>query len=333
MPRPKAKTKEKKLDPKKIKKEIKAISKEEKKTAANGATAKSKKAAKKEAPTKTKKASKVSSGSISMYLAEIGKYNPLPPEREVELAIRIQNNDEAAMKELVEANLRFVVSVAKKYQGNGLSLADIINEGNLGLIKAAKRFDHTRGFKFISYAVWWIRQSILQALAEQSRLIRLPLNRVGTITKITRAAEKLEAEVERQPKGDEIGGQLEMSGDEVLMAMQYSRRHSSLHSPFQDGENSSLLDIIEDDQAEEPEANIMSESMSEEVTGALETLSGRERAVLEMYFGINRDSAMTLNEIGEEFDLTRERVRQIKEKAIQRLRHRSRSKSLRRYLG
>ena len=282
---------------------------------------------------KPKKPSKVSSGSISMYLAEIGKFNPLPPEREVELAIRIQDNDERAMKELVEANLRFVVSVAKKYQGNGLSLADIINEGNMGLIKAAKRFDHTRGFKFISYAVWWIRQSILQALAEQSRLIRLPLNRVGTITKITRAAEKLESEVERQPKGDEIGAQLEMSGDEVLMAMQYSRRHSSLNSPFQEGENSSLLDIIEDSEAEEPEAKIMMESMSEEVNGALETLSERERVVLEMYFGINRDSAMTLNEIGEEFDLTRERVRQIKEKAIQRLRHRSRSKNLRRYLG
>lgn len=286
------------------------------------------------ASTKKKiKPSKVSSGSISMYLAEIGKFNPLPPEREVELAIRIQANDERAMKELVEANLRFVVSVAKKYQGNGLSLADIINEGNMGLIKAAKRFDHTRGFKFISYAVWWIRQSILQALAEQSRLIRLPLNRVGTITKITRAAEKLEAEVERQPKGYEIGQQLEMSGDEVLMAMQYSRRHSSLNSPFQEGENSSLLDIIEDPEAEEPEMKIMMESMTEEVNGALDTLSERERVVLEMYFGINRDSAMTLNEIGEEFDLTRERVRQIKEKAIQRLRHRSRSKNLRRYLG
>ena len=293
-----------------------------------------KKATAKEEPKKNKpKPSKVSSGSISMYLAEIGKFNPLPPEREVELALRIQDNDERAMKELVEANLRFVVSVAKKYQGNGLSLADIINEGNMGLIKAAKRFDHTRGFKFISYAVWWIRQSILQALAEQSRLIRLPLNRVGTITKITRAAEKLESEVERQPKGDEIGAQLEMSGDEVLMAMQYSRRHSSLNSPFQDGETSSLLDIIEDAEAEEPEAKIMMESMSEEVNGALETLSERERVVLEMYFGINRDSAMTLNEIGEEFDLTRERVRQIKEKAIQRLRHRSRSKNLRRYLG
>ncbi len=303
---------------KQVKSEVAALDKENKKE---------------EAPKKKGRPSKVSSGSISMYLAEIGRYNPLPPDREVELAIRIQKGDERAMKELVEANLRFVVSVAKKYQGNGLSLADIINEGNMGLIKAAKRFDHTRGFKFISYAVWWIRQSILQALAEQSRLIRLPLNRVGTITKITRAAEKLEAEVERQPKGDEIGAQLEMSGDEVLMAMQYSRRHSSLNSPFQEGENSSLLDIIEDSEAEEPEAKIMMESMSEEVNGALDTLSERERIVLEMYFGINRDSAMTLNEIGEEFDLTRERVRQIKEKAIQRLRHRSRSKNLRRYLG
>ena len=284
-------------------------------------------------PVKKKKVSKVNSGSISMYLAEIGRFEPLAPEKEVDLAIRIQKGDELAMKELVEANLRFVVSVAKKYQGNGLSLADIINEGNMGLIKAAKRFDHTRGFKFISYAVWWIRQSILQALAEQSRLIRLPLNRVGTITKITRVAEKLESEVERQPKGNEIGSQLEMTGDEVLMAMQYSRRHSSLNSPFQEGENSSLLDIIEDGEAEEPEANIMMESMSEEVSGALDTLSERERTVLEMYFGISRDSAMTLNEIGEEFDLTRERVRQIKEKAIQRLRHRSRAKSLRRYLG
>lgn len=273
------------------------------------------------------------SQSLDKYLQEIGKVDLLTPDEEVDLAKRIRDGDQRALEKLTKANLRFVVSVAKQYQNQGLSLGDLINEGNLGLIKAAQRFDETRGFKFISYAVWWIRQSILQALAEQSRLIRLPLNRVGTITKITRAAEKLEAEAERQPKGDEIGNQLEMSGDEVLMAMQYSRRHSSLHSPFQDGENSSLLDIIEDDQAEEPEANIMRESMSEEVTGALETLSGRERSVLEMYFGINRDSAMTLNEIGEEFDLTRERVRQIKEKAIQRLRHRSRSKSLRRYLG
>ena len=281
----------------------------------------------------TKQVTNRETASLDKYLQEIGKVDLITAEEEVELAQRIKAGDEVALDKLTKANLRFVVSVAKQYQNQGLTLPDLINEGNLGLIKAAKRFDETRGFKFISYAVWWIRQSILQALAEQSRLIRLPLNRVGTITKITRAAEKLEAEVERQPKGDEIGAQLEMSGDEVLMAMQYSRRHSSLNSPFQEGENSSLLDIIEDSEAEEPEAKIMMESMSEEVNGALETLSERERVVLEMYFGINRDSAMTLNEIGEEFDLTRERVRQIKEKAIQRLRHRSRSKNLRRYLG
>ena len=281
----------------------------------------------------TKQVTNRETASLDKYLQEIGKVDLITAEEEVELAQRIKAGDQIALEKLTKANLRFVVSVAKQYQNQGLTLPDLINEGNLGLIKAAKRFDHTRGFKFISYAVWWIRQSILQALAEQSRLIRLPLNRVGTITKITRAAEKLEAEVERQPKGDEIGAQLEMSGDEVLMAMQYSRRHSSLNSPFQEGENSSLLDIIEDSEAEEPEAKIMMESMSEEVNGALDTLSERERVVLEMYFGINRDSAMTLNEIGEEFDLTRERVRQIKEKAIQRLRHRSRSKNLRRYLG
>ena len=281
----------------------------------------------------TKQVTNRETASLDKYLQEIGKVDLITADEEVELAQRIKAGDQAALEKLTKANLRFVVSVAKQYQNQGLTLPDLINEGNLGLIKAAQRFDETRGFKFISYAVWWIRQSILQALAEQSRLIRLPLNRVGTITKITRAAEKLEAEVERQPKGDEIGAQLEMSGDEVLMAMQYSRRHSSLNSPFQEGENSSLLDIIEDSEAEEPEAKIMMESMSEEVTGALDTLSERERIVLEMYFGINRDSAMTLNEIGEEFDLTRERVRQIKEKAIQRLRHRSRSKNLRRYLG
>ncbi len=281
----------------------------------------------------TKQVTNRETASLDKYLQEIGKVDLITADEEVELAQLIKAGDQRALEKLTKANLRFVVSVAKQYQNQGLTLPDLINEGNLGLIKAAKRFDETRGFKFISYAVWWIRQSILQALAEQSRLIRLPLNRVGTITKITRAAEKLEAEVERQPKGDEIGAQLEMSGDEVLMAMQYSRRHSSLNSPFQEGENSSLLDIIEDSEAEEPEAKIMLESMTEEVNGALETLSERERMVLEMYFGINRDSAMTLNEIGEEFDLTRERVRQIKEKAIQRLRHRSRSKNLRRYLG
>jgi len=279
---------------------------------------------------------KITSGSnrsISLYLSEIGRYEPLPPEREVELAIRIQKDDDLAMKELIESNLRFVVSVAKKYQGNGLSLADLINEGNLGLIKAAKRFDHSRGFKFISYAVWWIRQSILQALAEQARLIRLPLNRVGTITKITRVAEKLEAEIERQPKANEISHQLEMTPDEVVNAMQYSRRHSSLDTPFQDGEDNSLMDVLEDMQDVNPDDMLMRESMKDDVMASLDTLAGRERSVIEMYYGINRESALTLNEIGEEFSLTRERVRQIKAKAIQRLGHKSRSKMLRKYLG
>ncbi len=279
---------------------------------------------------------KITSGSnrsISLYLSEIGRYEPLPPEREVELAIRIQKDDDLAMKELIESNLRFVVSVAKKYQGNGLSLADLINEGNLGLIKAAKRFDHSRGFKFISYAVWWIRQSILQALAEQARLIRLPLNRVGTITKITRVAEKLEAEIERQPKANEISHQLEMTPDEVINAMQYSRRHSSLDTPFQDGEDNSLMDVLENQHDITPDDELMRESMKEDVMGSLSKLAERERAVIEMYYGINRESALTLNEIGEEFSLTRERVRQIKAKAIQRLGHKSRSRILRKYLG
>ena len=286
--------------------------------------------------TKKAKPIKITSGSnrsISLYLSEIGRYEPLPPEREVELAIRIQKDDDLAMKELIESNLRFVVSVAKKYQGNGLSLADLINEGNLGLIKAAKRFDHSRGFKFISYAVWWIRQSILQALAEQARLIRLPLNRVGTITKITRVAEKLEAEIERQPKANEISHQLEMTPDDVVNAMQYSRRHSSLDTPFQDGEDNSLMDVLEDMQDVNPDDMLMRESMKDDVMASLDTLAGRERSVIEMYYGINRESALTLNEIGEEFSLTRERVRQIKAKAIQRLGHKSRSKMLRKYLG
>jgi RNA polymerase primary sigma factor len=286
--------------------------------------------------TKKAKPIKITSGSnrsISLYLSEIGRYEPLPPEREVELAIRIQKDDDLAMKELIESNLRFVVSVAKKYQGNGLSLADLINEGNLGLIKAAKRFDHSRGFKFISYAVWWIRQSILQALAEQARLIRLPLNRVGTITKITRVAEKLEAEIERQPKANEISHQLEMTPDEIVNAMQYSRRHSSLDTPFQDGEDNSLMDVLENQHDITPDEDLMRESMKEDVMGSLTKLAERERAVIEMYYGINRESALTLNEIGEEFSLTRERVRQIKAKAIQRLGHKSRSKILRKYLG
>ena len=279
------------------------------------------------------KRSKVSSGTISMYLSEISQYEPLPPEREVELAVRIEKGDKEAMKELVEANLRFVVSVAKKYQGNGLSLSDIINEGNLGLIKAAKRFDPSRGFKFISYAVWWIRQAILQALAEQGRLIRLPLNRVGTITKITKAAEKLEAEIGRQPKVEEISPQLDIGSHEVFNALQYSRRHSSLDAPFSDGEDSSLINVIEDNQEKDPDNKVMDTSMKEEIASALSTLTERERSVIEMYFGINRDRSFTLNEIGEQFNLTRERVRQIKEKAIRRLAHKTRSEPLRVYLG
>ena len=214
------------------------------------------KAAKERANEKIRR-SKVASGTISMYLSEISQYEPLPPAREVELAVRIEKGDKEAMKELVEANLRFVVSVAKKYQGNGLSLSDIINEGNLGLIKASKRFDPSRGFKFISYAVWWIRQAILQALAEQGRLIRLPLNRVGTITKITKAAEKLEAEIGRQPKVEEISHQLDIGTNEVFNALQYSRRHSSLDAPFSDGEDSSLINVIEDEQEKNPDNKVM----------------------------------------------------------------------------
>ncbi|MFC1550846.1 RNA polymerase sigma factor RpoD/SigA [Candidatus Neomarinimicrobiota bacterium] len=274
-----------------------------------------------------------SNRSISQYFSEIGKFSPLPPEREVELAIRIQNGDDLALKEIVESNLRFVVSVAKKYQGNGISLADLINEGNLGLIKAAKRFDHSRGFKFISYAVWWIRQTILQALAEQARLIRLPLNRVGTITKMTKTAEKLEAEIERQPKADEISHQLSMSSDQIVDAMMYSRKHSSLDTPFQDGEENSLLDVIENPHEDSPDNLLMRESLKVDVKLSLETLADRERTVIEMYYGISGGRGLTLNEIGEIFNLTRERIRQIKAKAIQRLGHKSRSNLLRQYLG
>jgi RNA polymerase primary sigma factor len=274
-----------------------------------------------------------SNRSLSRYLEEIGDFEPLNPDREVELAIRIKQDDHNALEELVKANLRFVVSVAKDYQGQGLPLTDLINEGNLGLIKAAGRFDETRGFKFISYAVWWIRQSILQALAEHSRIVRLPLNRVGTISKITKTAEKLEAEIERSPNEKEIGRQLNMTPDEVIDAMRISRRHQSLNAPFRDGDKNSLIDIIKDDNQLAPDAPLMNDSLKDEIRNSLDTLKDRERMVIKMYFGIERDYALTLNEIGEEFNLTRERVRQIKEKAIRRLRHRSRSKTLRNYLG
>ena len=269
---------------------------------------------------------------LSRYLQEISRFEPLPPAREVELTVRIKQGDDLAKKELIEANLRFVVSTAKKYQGMGLQLTDLINEGNIGLIKAAGRFDETRGFKFISYAVWWIRQSILQALAEQSRLVRLPMNRVGMITKITRTAEKLEAEMERSPKAEEIGRHLEMTGHEIVDAIRISRRAQSLDNPLREGEDGSLKDIIPDTGYLLPDEPIMFESLKEEIHAALSTLTDREQQILKLYFGIDRGKPLTLNEIGEELNLTRERVRQIKQKAIRRLQHRSRREALRPYL-
>ncbi len=271
--------------------------------------------------------------SLSKYLEEIGKYEPLSPEEEIAVAKKVKEGSQEALEKLTTANLRFVVSVAKDYQGQGLPLSDLINEGNLGLIKAAHRFDETRGFKFISYAVWWIRQSILQALAEHSRIIRLPLNRVGNITKISKASEKLQHSLRRKPRPGEIAEELDMKPEEVSDAIQISRRHYSLDKPFRDGESNSLMDVIEDNQGDDPDDDLMSESLKQEVMDALSTLSDRERTVLEMYFGIGRDYALTLNEIGDEFGLTRERIRQIKEKALRRLRHKSRSKGLRQYLG
>ena len=271
--------------------------------------------------------------SLSKYLQEISRFNPLKPEEEIELAIRVKQGDRKALKELTEANLRFVVSVAKDYQGQGLPLTDLINEGNLGLIKAAERFDETRGFKFISYAVWWIRQSVLQALAEHSRIVRLPLNRVGTISKINKASERLEQEFERAPRADEIAHELEMRITEINDAQRIARRHHSLDTPFSDDEKNSLLDVISDTNIDDPDKELHMGSLEKEVRDSLDTLKEREKDVIKMYFGIDREYALTLNEIGEEFGLTRERVRQIKEKAIRRLRHRSRSRKLRTYLG
>ena len=282
---------------------------------------------------KIKKLGSDANRSLSKYLQEISRFEPLLPQREVELAILVKQGNRLALKELTEANLRFVVSVAKDYQGQGLPLTDLINEGNLGLIKAAERFDETRGFKFISYAVWWIRQSILQALAEHSRIVRLPLNRVGTISKINKAAERLEQEYERSPRADELARQLEMKPNEVNDAQRISRRHHSLDTPFSDEDKNCLLDVIPDGSTAEPDQELQMDSLQEEVAAALDTLKDREREVIKMYFGISHSYALTLNEIGEEFGLTRERVRQIKEKAIRRLRHRSRSRKLRQYLG
>lgn len=273
------------------------------------------------------------SQSLDKYLQEIGKVDLLTPDEEVELAKRIKEGDQIALEKLTKANLRFVVSVAKQYQNQGLSLGDLINEGNLGLIKAAQRFDETRGFKFISYAVWWIRQSILQALAEQSRIVRLPLNRVGSLNKISKTFSELEQKYEREPSPEELADVLEVTTAEVVDTMKISGRHVSMDAPFVQGEENSLLDVLENDSEETPDSGLMNDSLRREVQRALSTLTQRESDVISLYFGLNGEHAMTLEEIGEKFNLTRERVRQIKEKAIRRLRHTSRSKALKPYLG
>ncbi|AIZ65548.1 RNA polymerase sigma factor rpoD (plasmid) [Hymenobacter sp. DG25B] len=273
------------------------------------------------------------SQSLDKYLQEIGKVSLVSIDEEVELAQRIREGDQMALEKLTKANLRFVVSVSKQYQNQGLTLGDLINEGNLGLIKAAKRFDETKGFKFISYAVWWIRQSILQALAEQSRIVRLPLNRVGSLNKISRSFSELEQKFEREPSPDEIAELLELSTSEVTDTLKISGRHVSMDAPFVQGEENRLLDVMENEDAESPDAGLLNDSLRREVQRALSTLTMREADVVTLHFGLNGNAARTLEEIGEQFSLTRERVRQIKEKAIRRLKHTTRSKALKPYLG
>jgi RNA polymerase primary sigma factor len=281
----------------------------------------------------TKKANIRANQSLEKYLQEIGEVSLLTPDEEIKLARRIRRGDQQALEQLTKANLRFVVSVAKQYQNQGLSLGDLINEGNLGLIKAAKRFDETRGYKFISYAVWWIRQSILQALAEQSRVVRLPLNRVGALNKIGKMYSNLEQEFEREPTPEEIAEHLEISPLEVTDTLRMSGRHLSMDAPFSQGEDNRLLDIVHNENQPPPDFKLMHESLRQEIDRALATLSPREAEVVRLYFGLGREHPLTLEEIGELFKLTRERVRQIKEKALRRLRHTSRSKALRTYLG
>ncbi len=273
------------------------------------------------------------SQSLDKYLQEIGKVDLITSDVEVELAKRIREGDQIALEKLTKANLRFVVSVAKQYQNNGLTLGDLINEGNLGLIKAAKRFDETRGFKFISYAVWWIRQSIMQALAEQSRIVRLPLNRVGSLNKISKTFSDLEQKFQREPSEEELAEVLQVTTDEVVDTLKLSGRHISMDAPFVQGEENGLLDVLTNDNEETPDAGLMVDSLRREVQRALSTLTQRESDVIAYYFGLNGEHALTLEEIGEKFSLTRERVRQIKEKATRRLKQSSRSKTLRSYLG
>jgi RNA polymerase primary sigma factor len=281
----------------------------------------------------TKQVTNRETASLDKYLQEIGKVDLITADEEVELAQRIKAGDQIALEKLTKANLRFVVSVAKQYQNQGLTLPDLINEGNLGLIKAAQRFDETRGFKFISYAVWWIRQSILQALAEQSRIVRLPLNKIGSINKINKTYAFLEQSHERPPSAEEIAKELDMTINDVKESMKNSGRHVSMDAPLVEGEDSNLYDVLRSGESPNPDKNLLHESLRTEIERALETLTPREADVIRLYFGLGNQHPMTLEEIGETFDLTRERVRQIKEKAIRRLKHTSRSKILKTYLG
>lgn len=280
----------------------------------------------------TKSITNRESDSLDKYLQEIGHEELISVEEEVELAQRIKQGDRKALEKLTKANLRFVVSVAKQYQNQGLSLPDLINEGNVGLIKAAEKFDETRGFKFISYAVWWIRQSILQAIAEQSRIVRLPLNQVGSVNKINRALNKFEQEHERRPSIDEIADNVNLPQEKIEEAMKVGSRHVSVDAPFADGEDNSLLDVLPNNDSPMADRKLVLESLREEINRALQTLNERERNIVEAFFGINQPE-MTLEEIGDKYGLTRERVRQIKEKAIRRLRHNTKNKLLKSYLG
>jgi RNA polymerase primary sigma factor len=273
------------------------------------------------------------SQSLDKYLQEIGKVDLVSAEVEVELARRIREGDQVALEKLTKANLRFVVSVAKQYQNNGLTLGDLINEGNLGLIKAAGRFDEKRGFKFISYAVWWIRQSIMQALAEQSRIVRLPLNRIGSLTKISKTFSDLEQKFQREPSAHEVAEVIGVTPEEVTHSLKIAGRHVSVDAPFSQGEDGSLLDVLSDVNESNPESEMMAESLILEVQRSLTALTSREAEVISLYFGLNGTQSMTLEEIAHKFDLTRERVRQIKEKATRRLRHTAKSRTLKSYLG
>jgi len=283
----------------------------------------------------TKQVTNRETASLDKYLQEIGRVELISADEEVELARKIRLGDRVALERLTKANLRFVVSVSKQYQNQGLALPDLINEGNLGLIKAAERFDETRGFKFISYAVWWIRQSILQALAEQARIVRLPLNKIGTINKINKAFSELEQKFERPPSAEELAEFLECTPDEIKQSLANNGRHVSMDAPLVEGDesSSSMYDVLVNDTLPGPEKELVSESLRKDIERSLSTLTSREGDVVRLYYGLNGKHPMTLEEIGERFDLTRERVRQIKEKAIRRLKHTSRSRMLKTYLG